>query len=338
MKEANAHQNKSKHPPMPARCSVALGKKRSNRKRTRAPLGKASPGEVRKQFSGLTEHKSYMLESDVAICNADGHTGSGGLSKIRNSPAHGDQDLCEKTEGDTVTGINSVMPSKQSQAENILNPRIMPGCASFPPTLKDLCTAYQSQNRRSPRKTPVAKMETIQDIGPNAHPQTDDGPRVRVVDGEIVLEESSMIVGARRSVEEVDREFLAQENSVIVEEESLGVGCIAASYSSFLQNEDPTGRRKNPQHWSFDETRLFYHLLRQCGTDFSTMEALYSGLHEALEEKRICVANGTEVSSGNSKGSNKADGNGNVRAYPSRTRKQLKKKISGRVKKKSHSC
>jgi transcription factor TFIIIB component B'' len=89
------------------------------------------------------------------------------------------------------------------------------------------------------------------------------GPQVKIVDGEIVLQESSMMVpSARKTVQEVEEEY-----QQVVEEEGHTT-IVGASYNSFVA-------RRKPQHWAVEETKLFYHALRQVGADFVTMEAFY---------------------------------------------------------------
>jgi transcription factor TFIIIB component B'' len=87
-------------------------------------------------------------------------------------------------------------------------------------------------------------------------------PVVQIINGEIVLQESSLMVpGARRSVQEVEAEFN-------VVEEDAHMAIVGASYNSFVN-------RRAPQHWSVDETKRFYDALRQLGTDFCSMEAYF---------------------------------------------------------------
>jgi transcription factor TFIIIB component B'' len=89
------------------------------------------------------------------------------------------------------------------------------------------------------------------------------GPLVEIINGEIVIKESTMIVGGRRTTEEVDREL---EGGIVVEENTG----ITATYTSFT-------KREKVQRWNVEETRKFYLALRQCGTDFSTMESFFDG-------------------------------------------------------------
>ncbi|KAG7360287.1 Myb-like DNA-binding protein [Nitzschia inconspicua] len=99
-------------------------------------------------------------------------------------------------------------------------------------------------------------------------------PVVQIIDGEIVLQESSLMLPTRRTVQEVEEEF--QDNVV---EEDAQMAIVQASYTSFLTKGDAAanGGMRGPQHWSLEETHKFYMALRQLGTDFGSMEALFDG-------------------------------------------------------------
>lgn len=89
------------------------------------------------------------------------------------------------------------------------------------------------------------------------------GPIVQIINGEIVLQASSMEVpNARKTVAELEEEF----DHVVEEEGHTTV--VGASYTSFVD-------RKKPQHWNVTETKLFYNALRQIGTDFACMESYF---------------------------------------------------------------
>lgn len=89
------------------------------------------------------------------------------------------------------------------------------------------------------------------------------GPVVQIINGEIVLQASSMEVpNTRKTVAELEEEF-----DHVVEEEGHST-VVGASYTSFVD-------RKKPLHWNVTETKLFYNALRQVGTDFACMEAYF---------------------------------------------------------------
>lgn len=113
---------------------------------------------------------------------------------------------------------------------------------------------------------------TTQEVNPPTTTTTQEeqdtrsGPLVEIINGEIVIKESSMIVGARRTTEEVDKEL---EGEVVIED-STG---LQATYTSFT-------KRQKVLRWTTRETKKFYKALRQCGTDFSTMENFFDGSDE----------------------------------------------------------
>ncbi|KAI2510550.1 Myb DNA-binding like [Fragilaria crotonensis] len=128
-------------------------------------------------------------------------------------------------------------------------------------SLAIFCTKYRAQKRPTDNNLPVP--------APPPPPLDEDeepapaGPQVKIVDGEIVLQESSIMVpSARKTVQEVEEEY-----QHVVEEEGHTT-IVGASYNSFVA-------RRKPQHWAVEETKLFYNALRQVGADFVTMEAFY---------------------------------------------------------------
>ena len=99
--------------------------------------------------------------------------------------------------------------------------------------------------------------------GEAAAPQRTGAPAVQIINGEIVLQKSSiMMPDQRRTVEEVDKDM----KEVVVEDATPDI--VNASYNSFV-------KRKGPQHWKVEETKVFYDALRQLGTDFCSMESFF---------------------------------------------------------------
>lgn len=81
------------------------------------------------------------------------------------------------------------------------------------------------------------------------------GLRVEMIDGKIVIKESSLIVNDA-TINETEYEE--------VEEGAL----ITSRYSSFAN-------RRPAKLWGIEETRLFYNALRQCGLEFSLMQSFF---------------------------------------------------------------
>jgi len=98
---------------------------------------------------------------------------------------------------------------------------------------------------------------------------TSGAPSVQIIDGQIVLQESSVMLPSRRTVQEVEEEF---RDNVVEEDEQLNI--VQASYTSFVTKGDH-GKTRKKGSWTIEETEKFYFALRQLGTDFGSMEALF---------------------------------------------------------------
>jgi hypothetical protein len=84
------------------------------------------------------------------------------------------------------------------------------------------------------------------------------GPRVEVINGRIVVKESSLLLNTVPTAGEDEYEEIVE-----------GVHA-TATYSSFLK------RRPSPA-WGIEETRLFYSALRQTGLEFTMLQAFFPG-------------------------------------------------------------
>ncbi|CAJ1942212.1 unnamed protein product [Cylindrotheca closterium] len=112
------------------------------------------------------------------------------------------------------------------------------------------------------KKTNPNAPENDNDFHGNKEPAQRGVPEVQMVDGQIVLQESSlMFPGQRRTIQEVEAEY-----EVVEEDAQLTI--IGANCNSFVN-------RKKPKHWTKEETKKFYEALMQLGTDFSSMEAFF---------------------------------------------------------------
>ncbi|KAH8889349.1 hypothetical protein GQ53DRAFT_653043, partial [Thozetella sp. PMI_491] len=88
------------------------------------------------------------------------------------------------------------------------------------------------------------------------------GPQFQIVDGQIVLDASSL---------QVDRHARAAEdagNQEVVEENDFTRKVTSATYLR---------RKRKPQQWTDEETEEFYRLLRIFGTDFETISRMIPG-------------------------------------------------------------
>jgi len=95
---------------------------------------------------------------------------------------------------------------------------------------------------------------------------TPTGPQVQVIDGQIVIQESTLLANPNQRVsrEAIDAEF-GGDDAVMEEDQQAQLGAIQATYNSFKE-------KKVPKRWLPEETRTFYRALRQCGCDFGMMQ------------------------------------------------------------------
>lgn len=147
------------------------------------------------------------------------------------------------------------------------------------PTLASFCSKFRVKRKRGEKNAPsIAKprKESNASIPPEVVPvaEAPSAPQVQVINGEIVLNESSIIVAGTTAA---DKEADMEEYTVVEEEAQLAV--IGASYNSFVP-------RRAPQHWSVEDTKRFYDALRQVGTDFGTMEAYFDKKRTRKQLKR----------------------------------------------------
>ena len=84
------------------------------------------------------------------------------------------------------------------------------------------------------------------------------GPQLELVNGKMVVKESSLLLNQDTNVADGEYEEVVEGNHA------------TATYSSFL-------KRRHSLAWGIEETRMFYHCLQQCGTEFSIMQSFFPG-------------------------------------------------------------
>ena len=141
-------------------------------------------------------------------------------------------------------------------------------------TLRQFCSKFRAKpphretttDKANSSKTTGREQQDRAEMNQNENSEQapSAGPVVQIINGEIVLQESSMVLhGNSKPPTEEDEEY-----QVVEEEDQLGG--IGSSYTSFSK------RWRRPKHWNVNETQLFYEALRQVGTDFVTMESFFS--------------------------------------------------------------
>ena len=106
------------------------------------------------------------------------------------------------------------------------------------------------------------------------------GPQVELVNGNIVLKESSLVMPDPAGDEE-DYDDVSNNAGGGAGGAAGGGTQKPATYNSFL-------KRKSGSRWGVEETWLFYKALRQCGTEFSLMQSFFPGrTRKQLKQKFI---------------------------------------------------
>jgi hypothetical protein len=166
------------------------------------------------------------------------------------------------------TAIVPAVPEQVNQDRDILA-KLEAETPEGAPRLSSFCSSFKLPKRAKGQPEAAAVEAPVQQKKQDDRNQQEEAPEpsgapvVQIVDGEIVLQESSLMMpGQRRTVQQVEEEF----GEVIHEDSAPTI--VGASYNSFVV-------RKGPQHWGVDETKIFYDALRQLGTDFCSMEAYF---------------------------------------------------------------
>ncbi len=147
------------------------------------------------------------------------------------------------------------------------------------PRLTTFCSQFKVKRKKGAAKETVAphrehRTHETRDFSNNnnnnnTNTSTTAGPVVQIVNGEIVLQESSVVI---------NRANMGDEDASVVEEEAQ-LAVVGATAHSFT-------KRNKSQRWTADQTRLFYQALRQVGTDFGTMEAFFQEKRTRKQLKR----------------------------------------------------
>jgi hypothetical protein len=139
------------------------------------------------------------------------------------------------------------------------------GCILHSTRLFDLCDSNFAKRNGGGRKRRIKDANLVEDnqsslkksaLKPSSQSGLDEGPTVEIVNGKIVLKESSLVINNNNTANYDEYEEIQEDNRP------------KATYSSF-------SKREKSSSWSLDETKLFYDALRQCGTEFTMMETLF---------------------------------------------------------------
>lgn len=111
----------------------------------------------------------------------------------------------------------------------------------------------------TPESSQAAKKDSPADP---SGPTPASGPQFRIVDGQIVVDQSSLVMDRHA------RDKAAQGDMEIVEENDFTRLITSNSFMS-------TSKLKGPNIWTDEETELFYRALRMFGTDFEMISKMF---------------------------------------------------------------
>ena len=172
---------------------------------------------------------------------------------------------------------------KQAALSNLpleLVPPVIPENVTGKPLLKSFCTFPRRKRTKKANEAATqpsqAVVEAQQEVDAASEINTPTGPAVQIINGELVLQESSMICQNTTGKN-------LQNTAMTVVEEEAETAIVNATYTSFA-----TGRRARAQtaQWNPEETQLFYEALRQVGLDFSSMESYFGASDHPNVRKR----------------------------------------------------
>lgn len=210
--------------------------------------------------------------------------------------------LLRKNETD-INGTNTNMNSNTTLIPTyapINNPWDLDPALNIPPpkenekTLRDFCSSYRvkrtpeqrrqlalererrKQQREQEREEAEKRLEKtlnlpLDDGNLNGNKKTSSGPEVEIINGEIRIREESLLINKHQTAEQIDAEM----NHVLEEDSTT----LTATYTSFTKWNKRT-------EWTVENTKLFYRALRQCGTDFDTMQSFFSGKMDRKQLKK----------------------------------------------------
>ncbi|KAK2592173.1 hypothetical protein QQS21_010133 [Conoideocrella luteorostrata] len=119
---------------------------------------------------------------------------------------------------------------------------------------------------QSPAPGTIAKSSTPGTSSASAAPAASSGPQFRIVDGQIVVDQNSLVMDrhARAAAAQAGKDMETIEENDFTR---------LITSSSFMN----TSKLKGPNIWTEQETELFYRGLRMFGTDFQMISKMFPG-------------------------------------------------------------
>ncbi|KAF2231945.1 hypothetical protein EV356DRAFT_535109 [Viridothelium virens] len=181
-------------------------------------------------------------------------------------------DLCK----DTRTGQKS-SKEKRLQARDLAKRKIKQQVAQD--HLRSLSSVGRGvRDRQHSASLDVPHEDGIRDssdrVAVNHEENVHQGPMLRIVDGVIQLDETSLQIDRHAASNDV-----LDPSTAPIEEDDLSQRLTAHSwlYTTRRDPEDRLPRAHKSDPWDPDETRVFYEALRMFGTDFGIIAAMFAG-------------------------------------------------------------
>ncbi|KAJ5902541.1 hypothetical protein N7495_003069 [Penicillium taxi] len=181
-------------------------------------------------------------------------------------------DSIRATSAKRATPARRPRPKRESTPEASEAVELITNVIKMSELCKDPKTGKKSQREIELRKHEAAarerknkKEDRPASIKPDKVEKTEEskptGPQMRIVNGQIVLDNTSL---------EVDRHRDADRNMDDLED-------VVETQLTRKVNQATYGKRAKPEAWDAEQTSLFYRGLRMFGTDFSLINKLFPG-------------------------------------------------------------
>ena len=243
-------------------------------KATSSPV-KAKPATSIKAKVSSTKQKQQSATEKTTTASTRKRKSTGlviGSSRVSARKKNKKQLLEEESTADNDTAVEVEPNSNEVVATGPRAPPLLP--ANLPPpkegevALTTYCSKFRSKPRH-PQPPKKKQKQTNKNKEKEKEPEPEEAavPVVQIINGEIVLQESSMVV-EERGGSSMRRAGDEEEEYTTVVEEVADLTIVNADYTSFTN-------RTKPSLWTHDETKLFYEALRQVGTDFMLMAEFF---------------------------------------------------------------
>lgn len=254
---------------------------------TRKPFAKFSAKSIasktknrNKLFTSISPSSRKRLGKKVTTIATGAAVAAAASAKAssRNEKEEKEINNHQEDEKSSSQALVIVRPSENKDATGAASAVADHPTLSGKPRLKQYCTVFKSKPRPGVHPRPAGNVNAAHHADQNAdaesstamvnHTASGGGPMIQEINGELVLQESSMVVSGRTT--EAAAQAALEEYDVVEEEAQLGA--VHSTYASFRTKGSSAS---SVSRWSAAETKLFYEALRQVGQDFGTMEEYF---------------------------------------------------------------